>query len=275
MLGLGVGICNIVDPVSGMVYRYDDFNFSAVSIPALNVPIRDQLVSEMPFPHIIVDDIVRGLGTAEVYYGLAAGESNFIYILVDTGIGMAIMLNGTPFIGASHIAGEIAHIPVGKHDIQCNCGNTGCLNMVAGIGAVLRRIDQRLADSPIRSSLRLLKDITINDVIEAGERGDKLAIQALIEAGEYMGVGLAVILNLFGPRLVVIGGILAQSSVYREAAGRLMCLRALEMAARGVEFQLSPLDELAGARGAATLAINALFEPGEKDLVHMVEKSKP
>ncbi|MBE0697835.1 MAG: ROK family transcriptional regulator, partial [Anaerolineaceae bacterium] len=128
VLGLGVGICNIVDPVTGMVYRFDDFNFSEVSIPALNVPIRDQIVSEMPFPHIIVDDIVRGLGTAEVRYGLAAGESNFIYLLVDTGIGMAIMLNGTPFIGASHIAGEIAHIPVGDHNIQCICGNNGCLN---------------------------------------------------------------------------------------------------------------------------------------------------
>jgi predicted NBD/HSP70 family sugar kinase len=271
VLGLGVGICTIVDPVSGMVYRYGNPDLPEFTSNAVKLPVRDELVTHLSFEHILVDDIVRTLGIAEARYGLGMGESNFVYLLADTGIGMAIMLNGVPFIGASHIAGEIAHLPVGNQPILCNCGNTGCLGVLVGFEQVLKKTRQRMVESPVRSSLRLLKNMTIEDVLKAGEIGDKIATQVLIETGEYIGQALSVILNLFGPRLVIAGGKLAQSTVCRETAGRVMRMHALEMASRGVDLKLSSLDHLAGARGAATLALDALFVPGEKDIVSILE----
>ncbi len=272
VLGLGVGVSDIVDPVSGMVYRYGNPDFPEYILNTNNQPVRDELASNLPFPHILVDDVVRTLGIAEAMYGSGAGESNFVYVLLDTGIGMAIMLNGVPFIGASHIAGEIAHLPVGSQAVQCSCGSTGCLGILASFGYILKETHRQLAESPVRSGLRLLKDITIDDVLKAGESGDKIAAQVLMETGEYIGQALAVILNLFGPRLVIAGGKLAQSTICRETASRVMRLRALEMASRGVELKLSPLDALAGARGAATLALDALFETGSKDILALQEE---
>jgi len=269
ILGLGVGIHDIVDSVSGVAYGFPSpLEWSPTWV---NYPFRDALAAVHPFPHILVDDIVRALGVAEAHYGRGIHEPNFVYVLADHGIGMAIMLNGIPFIGASHIAGEIAHIPVGNQPTMCRCGNTSCLGILSGIDSVIRQVKQRLKDTPIHSSLRFLDEITFDNILEASGNGDKLATQVLMEAGEYMGMALAVVLNLFGAGQVIMGGGLAHSTAFCESARRLMHMRALEMAVRGVELETTSLDNLAGARGAATLVLNALFEPGEKNLIRVTE----
>lgn len=273
VLGYGGGLRHIVDGVNGVVYRYTNpYSQTDTAGHPLNEPVRDELVRRLSFPHIIVDDVVRALGVAEARYGLGVGVDNFVYLLSDTGIGLAIMHNGMPYIGASHIAGEIAHVPVGDPAQVCNCGNSGCTGLFAGVGYVLVKVHQLLADSMVRSSLRGKQELTIEDVVEAGERGDKLAIQALAEAGGYMGMAMAVVLNMYGPRMTVAGGCLMKSSIYRSAANWQMRLRALQMVAQGIEIQLTSLDDLAGARGAATLAIDAMFTPGEKDILHLAKQ---
>jgi predicted NBD/HSP70 family sugar kinase len=269
VLGLGVGIHDIVDPISGVTYGWH--KSSDWSTTWQNYPLREALAAQLPFPHIQVDDIVRALGVAEARYGRGIHQPNFVYVLVDFGIGMAIMLDGVPYIGASHIAGEITHISVGDQSTLCLCGNNGCLGTIAGAGAVVSQAEQRLAESPIYSGLRLLETLNFEDLLAASENGDKLATQVLMEAGEHMGTALAIVLNLFGPGMVILGGRMARSTAFFESAQRIMRLRALEMASRGVDMVVSPLDQLAGARGAATMTLNALFDPGEKDLVHLLE----
>lgn len=268
--GLGVGLSDIVDPVSGVSYGWPDT--PGWSAAWTLFPVRTALESVIPYPHILVDDIVRAMGIAEARYGRGPCDKDFVYILVDVGLGMAIMMNGEPYIGESHIAGEIAHIPTGQQTEVCGCGNTGCLHMATSAPVIVRRVRRELQDSPIRSALRQADHpLTIEDVFAAAGEGDKLAVQVLTESGDVLGQALATTVNLLGPRVIVLGGALSRSSHFVDAARRSMQRHALGIAARGVEIEQSSLDALGGARGAATKVLDALFVPGEKSILELNE----
>ncbi len=267
--GVGAGFSDIVDPVSGITYGWPDT--PGWSAAWTLFPVRNALASALTYPHVLVDDIVRTLGVAEARYGRGSKDSDFVFILADIGLGMAIMMKGSPYIGHSHIAGEIAHIPTGKTTEVCGCGNTGCLHMVTGVPAVLKRIRQQLEETPIRSVLRLPNHTpAIEEVIAAADDGDKLAIQVLTEAGENLGEGLATIVNLLGPRFFVLGGVLSRSSHFVDGAQRFMRKYALGIAARGVTIEKSGLDIFGGARGAATQVLDALFTTEGKSILDIV-----
>ncbi len=270
IMGVGIGLRAIVNPLTGTVSSWPETPELAAAWK--DFAVRDALKSRWLFPHIIVDDIARTLGTAEKQYGHSQGrEADFAFVLADWGIGLALMVNGAPYVGPLQIAGEIGHVPVRNVEIHCNCGNVGCLETVASASAVLKRVRERLAVSGVWSALRDGTDreaeLTIERVIASAEAGDKLAFQVLTEAGEYFGLGLAIVVNLFGPELVVVGGSLAKSEAYMAAARRSMRLQVLSKAAPLVRVEASQLDELAGARGAATHVLNALFQPGSLNLL--------
>jgi predicted NBD/HSP70 family sugar kinase len=261
ILGIGVSLWASVDPSSGVVSSWTET--PTLSATLKDFAIRDALQAAWQSPHIVVDDIVRNLGIAEVEYGHHQGNSeDFLFALADTGIGLAIMLAGAPYVGPYQIAGEIGHIPMAGVTIPCNCGNTGCLETVASVNAIMRAIHQRLSESNVRSTLRNIENqATIQDAMAAAESGDKLAYQVITEAGQYFGSGLATAVNLLGPKMIIVGGTLAKSSVYLDAARRNLRLQALSKISTGVRIEPSQLDDLAGARGAAARVLNKLFEP--------------
>lgn len=273
LTGLGVGIHHIVDPVTGMVFRYGNKDFPPRQSNFDHLPFLEELADQLDLPHILVDDIVRIMGVAEARYGDGQGIDNFVFLLLDHGIGMAIMVDGAPYIGASHIAGEIAHLPIRGETKPCSCGNQGCLSTLVNFPNLISRTRELLEQTPIHSSLRQANPLSIADLLQAAEEGDKAAVKIMIDAGEWIGEALSTVLNLFGPNRVIFSGALAKSSVCRETAERVMRLRALEMASAGVEVKLTALDDLAGARGAASLALDALFEPGPRDIVRCMENS--
>lgn len=259
VLGLGVGLRALVDPIAGTVHGGPRSHVWAD--PWTGFPLLERLAGWRPDLRIGVDDIVRTLGLAEAHYGRGAGQGDFIYIVADIGLSMAMMIAGQPYLGASRVTGEIGHISVGGASIPCYCGNTGCVEQLAATGAIVREVSSTLAAVPIQSMLaRAGSDPDITTIIAAAEQGDKLAYRIMIEAGEYFGGALAVVLNLLGPHLIVVGGDLAASNVYLEAARRVMRLRAIGLASRDVVLARSDLDDFAGARGAATLVLNQLFD---------------
>ncbi len=259
ILGLGVGLRGLVDPVEGTVYGGPETH--AWADPRTGFRLLDGLATCLSGLEIAIDDSVRTLGLAEAFYGHGAGQRDFVYTLADGGLGMALMIDGRPYLGASRVTGEIGHLIIDGTSVPCYCGNTGCVERLASTEAILREVEQTLAQVPIQSMLtRPGVELTIASVIKAAEQGDKLAYRIVMEAGEYFGAALAVVLNLLGPRLIVMGGAMAASDVYLEAARRVMRLRALGLASRHVQLVRSSLDEFAGARGAATQALNRLFD---------------
>jgi predicted NBD/HSP70 family sugar kinase len=268
VMGVGLALRAIVDSTAGVVLGWP--NTPAWSAAWTDFAVRDALAARLPWERIAVDDTVRTLGVAEAQYGHGIHDQNFVFVLADTGIGMAIMLGGTPYLGPSHIAGEIGHIAFDAVSTLCDCGNTGCLETLSSTTAILGQVRRRLGDSHIRTVLRRSdRESRIEEVIDAAATGDKLAYQLLTEAGEYFGSALAIVLNLLGPKLVVVGGKLADSNVYLDAAWRMMKLRTLDQASRDVRVERSEQGELAGARGAASLVLDALFSSGSSNiLVH-------
>ncbi len=273
IMGVGIGLRAIVNPATGTVSSWPETAEMAAAWQ--DFAVRDALRSRCPYPHLIVDDIARTLGIAEAQYGRSQGrEADFAFALADSGIGLALMLNGAPYVGPLQIAGEIGHVPVRNVEIHCNCGNVGCLETVASATAVLARIGERLGASSIRSVLREMDaELTIERVVAAAAQGDKLAYQVLLDAGEYFGLGLAIVVNLLGPELVVVGGSLSKSQVYLDAARQSMRLQALSKASPVVRVEATQLDELAGARGAATQVLNALFQTDELNLLDLQDKA--
>jgi predicted NBD/HSP70 family sugar kinase len=267
MLGIGVSLWASVDPATGVISSWTET--PTLSATLKDFAIRDALCSQWNLPYIIVDDIVRNLGIAEVQYGHnQVADEDFLFVLADTGIGLAIMLGGSPYVGPFHIAGEIGHIPMEGLTKPCSCGNVGCLETVTSTIAIMNQIHQRLDETNVRSSLRNYEnELTIMDVIEATESGDKLAYQTVTEAGEFMGTGLATVVNLLGPRLIIVGGMLSKSSVYLDAAKRNLRLKALSRISTGVRVEATQLDDLAGARGAAERVINELFYSGRMNIL--------
>ena len=265
--GVGISLYGSVDPSAGVVYSWTET--PGVYNLWKDFPVRAEFLRRLPLPHIYVDDVVRTLGVAEVLYGLARGLSeDFAYVLADTGIGAALVLAGQPYVGPSQLSGELGHLPIAREPIPCSCGNLACLETVASVHGVLRAVRLRLEEPPISSSLAALeREVAIQDVILAAEAGDKLAYRILTEAGEALGRGIAMLVNLFGCRKIVLGGVLASSSVYLDAAARAARLNALAKAAQVLSFERSELDQFAAARGAASSVLNALFEPGPDNLL--------
>ncbi len=277
ILGVGMGVWGVVDSEAGVVHSWtaNVELTAALKNYALSAALRAQADFQAVFytAHVTVDDIVRTLGLAEVLYGRSLWrDEDFVYALADTGIGLALMINGRAYIGPSHVAGEIGHVPIPGLTLPCHCGNIGCLETLASAKGVLKRAAQKLGELGMPSALRAQSPLTIEQVIAAAEKDDKLAYQLLNEAGEVFGTGLAITVNLLGPRLIILGGVLSKSNVYLDAARRSMKLHALSKAVGSVRIVVSQLDEFAGARGAAAQVLNILFSSGEANLL-TIEKN--
>jgi len=140
--------------------------------------------------------------------------------------------------------------------------------MVASTAGVLKRVDARLSEARLASPLREAHErgeLTLATLIEAARTGDKLAFQILDETGAYVGRVIAIAVNLLGPELVVLGGPLAQDGgIILDAVQRQVRLRALEHLSRQTRIVTDDQGELAGAHGAALLALDALFNSSSR-----------
>ncbi len=268
VLGVGVSLHAIVDPLDGTVYCWPDT--PEWSEAWTDFRFRDELAARLRGPHVVVDDIVRALGAMEGELGAGRGEESFVYVWADRGVGSALMLGGEPYLGPARVAGEIGHIKVTSEPLPCSCGNTGCLETVISTESILRRARQRLGESALLSAASSRgAELSISDVLEDAELGDKLSYRLLTEAGEYLGVALATVLNLLGVELMVVGGRLASSDVFLDAARHALRLRALPQLSRRIRLERSLMGELAGCRAAASLALGSLFGRGSPNLVEM------
>lgn len=248
VLGLGVAFRAIVDSARGMITRGPEAPWWTSSWNDLAV--RGLLAERLPWERIAIEDTVRVLGIAEARYGAGAHEGDFVYVIADTGIGAALMINAKPYVGQNCVSGELGHITIDPHGLVCACGKRGCIETYASSRALLERAARDAPDGPT----------SIGDLDARAAAGDMRARTILTEGGERFGQGLAVVLNLLGPKLVVVGGAMTASGVYLDAAWRAAKQNAVEQAARDVRLVPSLLGPLAGAAGSAAMILDELFE---------------
>lgn len=273
LAAVGIGLQGIVHLPSGSLLDWPNTPDWAPGWEGLNVP--EALSARLGIEPVVIDDSARAMGEAAHRFGQARGCQNFLYVVLGNGIGSAIFIEGRAYVGSAGIAGEIGHIPVEEDGPWCSCGNRGCLETLASTAAVLRRVQERLAEPRLMSSLRgpyERGELTLAAVVEAAEAGDKLAFQIMDETGSYIGKVLAIALTILGPEMVVLGGPLARSdSIMLAAVQRQVRLRALEHVSRDIRIVCDDQGEFTGAHGAALLALDRLFSSEE----HLVSLPEP
>jgi len=266
LLALGAGVQGIIDARTGSILGWPNTPSWAAAWTGIDLP--RELSQRLGLHSVVADDSVCAMGVAAHRLGPAAGCLGFLYVYVGDGVGGAFILRGRPYHSVTGLSGEIGHVPVVDGGPSCSCGNRGCLEMVASIPAILRRVQERRTESWLVSTLREACDrdeLSLSLLLEAARAGDKLAFQVLDEAGSYLGRVVATALNLSGVEMVVLGGLLTHDGgIVRDAVQRQVRLRALEHISKQVRIVYDDQGELAGARGAALLALDAVFASNER-----------
>ncbi len=200
LAGIGIGSPGPLDSKTGLV-------LSAPNLGWTNVPVGDLFRERFQVPISVGNDAnLAGLG--EKWLGAGKNVDDLLYITVSTGVGGGIIIGGKVHTGAHDIAGEVGHIIVQKDGPQCNCGARGCLEAIASGTAIAREAKAGLkrGESPLLAKLVGDGDPTSKDVGQAARKGDPFSTKLLQESFTYLGLGIASLLNVLDPQLVVIGG---------------------------------------------------------------------
>jgi glucokinase-like ROK family protein len=228
-------------------------------------PIRERLSARFGAPSWVDNDVnLAALG--EWREGIARGHANVVFVKMGTGIGAGVIAAGALHRGSVGSAGDVGHVKVSDDpDVVCRCGNLGCLEAIAGGGAMAREAtDAALAgQSPFLSDrLGTVGTLQARDIAEAALHGDPFARNLLRRSGRYCGAMLATVVNFFNPSLIVIGGGLAGAGDVLLATVRTVVTeRALPLATRDLVITWSILGDDAGLIGAGTMVRDELFSP--------------
>jgi predicted NBD/HSP70 family sugar kinase len=200
---------------------------------------------------VLVDNDVNIMALGEHWTGWRETE-HLLFIKIGTGIGCGIVAGGRIHRGAEGAAGDIGHIRIAGHDdVVCRCGNIGCLEAVAGGGALAARLSEQGTEAA-----------NARDVVRLVRAGDPAATQAVREAGRRLGEVLASCVNFFNPRVIVIGGDLGGAHEQLLAGIReVTFMRSLPLATGALRIVPSELGDRAGVIGAAVLVIEHVLAP--------------
>lgn len=254
--GLGIGVPGPVEFSTG-------HPISPPIMPGWNLyPLREFFENEFGWP-VFVDNDVNIMALGERWAGLGRTTSNFLFVKLGTGIGCGIVARGQIYRGADGCAGDIGHMQAVTDGTPCRCGNTGCLEAVAG-GLALARAAEEAAHTGRSAAMALLLRergaLTAADLALMLHRGDPVAVEIVRGAGAQIGGVLAGLVSFFNPNLVIIGGGVANVgdillASIREAVYR----RSLPLATRNLQVQRSSLGSAAGVIGAAAMVLGELY----------------
>ena len=255
--GIGLGTASMVDFAAGSVVE-------SVNLPLRDLALRDVVEHRFGLP-AVVDNDATAATLGEHVFGAGAGVNEMLMLTLGTGVGGGIIAGGRPYRGLSGAAGELGHILVDVDGPPCpgpGCPNHGCLEAYASgtaMGAAA------LAEARAKPASALSRALTAGQAVDSALltrlalEGDADARRLVERAGEYLGVGLVTLVNVFNPELVVVGGGAA-------AAGELLLAPARRvLAARGLRPQRDQVRVVparfgpeAGLVGAAALALTEL-----------------
>ncbi|MBR8707995.1 ROK family protein [Bacteroides pyogenes] len=250
--GVGIGTPGIVDASNRIVLGGSD-NIEGW----VNVPLADRIEAETELPAVLEND-ANAMGLGETMYGAGRGATHIVFLTVGTGIGGAVVIGGKLFNGFANRGTELGHIPLIHNGEPCTCGSVGCLEQYASASALIRRFKKRIAAANITCPA---EEINGELIVRLYRQGDPTAIESLEEHFDFLGRGIAGLINIFSPQKVVIGGGLSE-------AGDFYIRKVSEKAHRyampdcdiNTEITAASLGNRAGSIGAASLALMRFSE---------------
>lgn len=253
ILGMGLNLSGRINDVAG--YSYSFFHFD-------EEPLSKILERRIGLRTFLENDS-RAMAYGEFCNGLVNGEKNVLFVNLDYGIGLGILVNGQLYYGKSGFSGELGHIPLFNNEIICHCGKKGCLETEASGQALVRKLRERLQEGSstvLTRKKKHLDEIQLEDIISAAKNDDVLAIELIAEIGEKLGRGIALLINLFNPELVILGGSLSSTEDYiRLPIKSAINKYSLSLVNNDTQLRISKLGEKAGVMGACLLVRNKLL----------------
>jgi glucokinase-like ROK family protein len=256
VIGIGVGAPGIVNFHTGVIEI-------SVSMGWLEeqVFIKDFLERAFQIP-VFVANRSRVAALGELKAGIGRNVSNLIYLFLGQGIVAGIVINGKLYFGSGFDSGEIGHVSIDPNGLLCACGNHGCLEAYASEDAILayaRSIARKLQDSQLQGLVDGdLEKLNLDHILLAARRGDPAATEVISEVGKKIGFAVSILINLFAPELVILGGPIGTSAgdllltaVITEASNRTR-----PRSYKRTRIVTGSLGVEALAIGAAILAIN-------------------
>jgi N-acetylglucosamine repressor len=255
LIGIGINMPGLVDSKKGINYTY--LNFGEKSV-------REILEAKFNRPVYIEND-AKAVALAEHRFGLAKGKKDALVIFLDWGIGLGIIQDGKVYRGTSGFAGEFSHIPFIENGHLCRCGKKGCLETIASGAALARMVKEGIESGKTSLLTNLagndLDKVEIETVVDAANKGDQYAIHLLSEIGMNLGKGIALIIQLFNPEIIILGGRVAEAKEYLttpiQQSLNIYCMSQLR---ENTSIVISELGQTVGIMGAVAMVMENIFE---------------
>ena len=252
IVGIGLGVAGLIDRKSCRVL------FS----PNLHIVERIDLVNEIRARFgipVFIENDANAAAFGEMWVGAGKGFSNFILFTLGTGIGGGIIYNKKLL----NVAAEIGHMSIDADGKKCPCGNSGCLESYASVRAILSEavsVLEKGRESLLRETCGgNFYKLTAEEIYQAVLNGDSFARELLRNAGRYLGIGIANIINLMSPEAIILaGGLIGAWNIYIQEAIKEASRRALKQLFDRVKIVPSLLMDDAGIIGSAGLVFQEI-----------------
>ncbi len=261
ILGIGISAPGPLDADRGILIAPPNF-------PGWDsFPIRKTIEEKTGFSTILDND-ANSAALAEKWFGSGRNLDNFVFILVEDGVGGGVVINGDLYRGQHDVAGEIGHTTIDRNGPICGCGNTGCLELYASPHAVESRVRQALMSGQKSLLSRWIDNdmnrISFELVAQAAKQGDAVAREALLEMAQVLGIAAVNVINSFDPQAIILGGkISSVGELILPVIQEYVDKRAISRSEQQLPVLISELGENAPLIGAFSLVLRELFQNPE------------
>lgn len=216
----------------------------------VNVPLQKMLEARLNLPAPIEHD-AKAAALGEFHFGAGKDVDDMIFVVVGTGVGAAIIINGELYRGANNSAGEIGHITVDMNGPACSCGSNGCLEVYTAGPDLVDRYRDLIKDADIQLS----PQAGGKTIAQLAAQGQPQAMKVFEQAGQALGIGIAAMAHMFDISTYVIGGSVAQAGdLLLEPTRRAVRYRAFQSIGSRIRVLASPLGDDAAILGCAYVA---------------------
>lgn len=251
IIGIGIGMPGFVDTARGINHTF---------LPCKEGTIVSNIQNDLHIPTLIDNDSSL-IALAELKWGAARNRQNVMVLNIGWGIGLGIIANAKLFRGHDGFAGEFSHIPLFDNNKLCSCGKYGCLETETSLIVVAQKAIEKLKTRHTPSLISHLKCESIEDtakkIIEAAQKGDKFSIELLSDAAYNIGRGVAILIHLLNPELIVISGIGSLAGkVWMAPIQQAVNEHCIPKIAEHIDVKISSLGYNAEIVGAASLVMD-------------------
>ncbi len=199
---IAVTLPGLVDAENGVVLQMPHYHVNHLALGA-------EIYQVTGLPVFIAND-TRAWALAEKLFGHSQDDDNSVLISIHNGLNAGVIVNGRVLQGKHGNIGDLGHIQIDPQGLPCDCGNRGCLETVTSSKALREQAMSRIANGE-QSSLSRLTEISIEDICIAAAQGDPLSCDIMDRLGRHLGQAIAIVINMFNPEKVLIGGVINQA----------------------------------------------------------------